>query len=223
MFLPVEPSTSSLRVLLADDHHFFREGLRAMLTEGGMTVVGEVDDGARAVRLARELSPDVVVIDLKMPGAPGLEAVREIAARQPSTRLVVLTVSSEERDAWEALGAGACCYLTKDTRGEELVGAIRLASVGHSVLPGELTRALVAHVHLPRGASVAGSDGHEELTAREREVLRLIAQGANNAAIGRELSISAHTVKQYVTNILKKLDVQTRVEAAVYAVRNGLA
>jgi DNA-binding NarL/FixJ family response regulator len=215
-------SDNALRVVLADDHHFFREGLREMLAADGMTVVGEAHDGARAVKLARELDPDVVVIDLSMPSGSGIVAVRQIATANPDARLVVLTVSADETDVLDALDAGACCYLLKDTRIDELVGSIRLAAGGHAVLSREVVRALVARARSDNNATGRTNNDGVALTARELEVIRLIADGADNAAIGLALSISRHTVKQYVTNIFEKLGVQSRVQAAVYAVRNGL-
>jgi len=217
------PSDNPLRVVLADDHHFFREGLREMLAADGMAVVGEATDGAGAVRLARELAPDIVVCDLNMPELSGIEALQQIATGSPDVQVVILTVSADEADVLQALAAGACCYLLKDTRADHLLCAIRLAVGGHAVLSREVVRALVAHVRTDnRPAQQTESDGLG-LTARELEVIRLIADGADNAAIGQELSISRHTVKQHVTNIFEKLDVNGRVQAAVYAVRKGLA
>jgi DNA-binding NarL/FixJ family response regulator len=221
MFLMVTHD-NALRVVLADDHHFFREGLREMLEAGGMNVVGEANDGARAVKLARELTPDIVVIDLSMPNGSGLVAIRQIASAHPDARLVVLTVSADEADVLEALAAGACCYLLKDTRADELVGSIRLSAGGHAVLSRDVVRALVGRVRAGNDAAQRTDSDGLALTARELEVIRLIADGADNAAIGSALSISKHTVKQYVTNIFEKLGVQSRVEAAVYAVRKGL-
>jgi two-component system, NarL family, nitrate/nitrite response regulator NarL len=187
-----------------------------------LIIVGEASDGAGAIQLTRELVPDVVVVDLKMPRVSGVEALRQIATSSPDIHVLVLTVSADAADALQALAAGACGYLLKDTRADELVGAIRLAAGGHAVISREVARALVARVHTDTHAAEQGSDDALALTARELEVIRLIADGADNATIGRELSISRHTVKQYVTNIFEKLGVQSRVQAAVYAVRKGL-
>ena len=216
----VDNSNHVLRVVLADDHHFFREGLREMLVSDGMVVIGEAQDGAGAVRLVSELTPDVVVIDLKMPKASGL--VRQIVNASPMSRAVVLTVSTDEADVLDALTAGACCYLLKDTRAIDLIGAVRLAARGHAVLSPEIVRALASRAPSNGNASRPEGENGFELTARELEVLRLLSAGADNTAIGQELSISPHTVKRYVTNIFEKLGVQGRVQAAVHAVRNGL-
>jgi DNA-binding NarL/FixJ family response regulator len=218
----VELSMKPLRVVLADDHHFFREGLRGMLAADGISVVAEATDGDGAVAVTREHEPDVVVIDLRMPGSPGVDAVRRIVAAQPGAHVIVLTVSAEQSDVLEALAAGACCYLLKDTRVDELVASIRLAAAGHAVLSREIVRALAAQV--PTGNQGLGhlDDDGPALSARELEVIRLITEGADNATIGRELSISGHTVKQHVTSIFGKLGVQNRVQVAVRAVRAGL-
>jgi DNA-binding NarL/FixJ family response regulator len=215
------------RVVLADDHHFFRDGLHAMLERDGMAVVGEAADGAEVVALALELAPDVVVMDLEMPKTSGIETLRQIVAACPDTQVVVLTVSAEDADVIEALAAGACGCILKDAQAGELVAGIRHAAGGHAVLPRGTVRALVARPRTDDCAATADSaeqaTTHEPaLTARELEVLRLVASGADNAAIGRELSISRHTVKHYVSNIFEKLGVRSRVEAAVYAVRAGL-
>jgi DNA-binding NarL/FixJ family response regulator len=193
-----------------------------MLTADGVSVVGEATDGDGAVAMTREREPDVVVIDLRMPGTPGIDAVRRIVAARPHAQVIVLTVSAEQSDVLEALAAGACCYLLKDTRVEELVASIRLAAAGHAVLSREIVRALAAQVLTGSQQAVHPGINGPALTARELEVIRLIAQGADNATIGRELSISGHTVKQHVTSIFGKLKVQNRVQAAVCAVRAGL-
>jgi DNA-binding NarL/FixJ family response regulator len=220
----VDPSSNPLRVVLADDHHFFREGLRGMLESAGVSVVGEARSASEAVALADELEPDVVVIDLGMSDGLGSEALRQIASASPDSRTVVLTASVEESAALEALEAGACGYLLKDTRPEELIDGIRQTAGSQVVLSRELIRTLVrkASANNHTVEQSASLEEAPDLTAREKDVLRLIASGADNIAIGLELSISRHTVKQHVTNIFEKLGVRTRVEAAVYAVRAGL-
>ena len=220
----MESSDPSLRVVLADDHHFFREGLRDLLEEAGLSVVGEAKDGAEALLLAEELKPDLVVIDLNMSGAPGSEALQRIADVSPEARTVVLTSSVEATEVLAALQAGASAYVVKGAQADELIAGIRQTASSHVVLSRAVIEALVIHVGPPDSDSAqAGAEQTDVLlTARERDVLRLLAGGADNAAIGLELSISPHTVKQHVTNIFEKLGVRTRVEAAVYAVRAGL-
>jgi DNA-binding NarL/FixJ family response regulator len=218
----VDGADNALRVVLADDHHFFREGLRDALAGAGIEVVGEAADGRGALLLAGELSPDVIVTDLKMPDELGVEAIRQLVAANPQTRVVVLTVSAEENDAIDALTAGACTYLLKDMRVDDVVGAIRQAARGHAVLSREVVRALVARVPAKSESDLTTVRGLPALTPRELDVLRLIVDGADNTAIGQALSISKHTAKQHVTNILEKLGVQGRVQAAVHAVRSGL-
>ena len=236
-FPGVDPSADALRaddalrVVIADDHHLFREGLRGMLEAGGMEVIGEATDGEQAVALALRLAPHVVVLDLHMPGASGLDALRGIARTCPDVQTVVLTVSDADADVLAALAAGACGYLLKDTRADRLAGSVRQAAEGHLVLSREIADSLMAHVRAGADAARAGADARAEmretedrlaLTPREIEVLRLISEGADNVAIGTALSISPHTVKQYVTNIFEKLGVRSRVQAAVYAVRAGI-
>jgi DNA-binding NarL/FixJ family response regulator len=224
----VNPPENALRVVIVDDHHLFREGLRGMLEAGGVEVVGEAAGGDEAIALTQRLAPDVVVLDLKMPGVSGLDALREIARRSPDVQMVVLTVSDDETDVLDALAAGACGYLLKDTRTDRLADSVRQAAEGHMVLSAEIAQALMEHVRAGANAArrVAAEARETEdqlaLTPREIEVLRLLAQGADNITIGLELSISPHTVKQYVTNIFEKLGVRSRVQAAVYAVRSGL-
>jgi DNA-binding NarL/FixJ family response regulator len=207
-----------LRVVLADDHQLFREGLRGMLQADGMVVVGEACDGPEAEALARELEPDVLILDLRMGGSNGLETLRSVSASHPAIHTVVVTVSTERADVLEALSEGACGYLLKDTAVDQLAAGVRQAAEGQIVLSSSLGGALRAHVR----ASARGEDDRQALTPREQDVLRLMADGANNAAIGHELSISTHTVKQYAGSIFEKLGVRSRVQAAVHAVRVGL-
>jgi two-component system, NarL family, nitrate/nitrite response regulator NarL len=224
MFGGMDASDDALRVVLADDHHFFREGLRGILESVGVSVVGEARDGAEALALARELKPDLVVIDLDMSDTLGAEALRRIAVASPQARTVVLTTSVEAADVLEALQAGACGYILKGARADDLIAGIRQTAHSHVVLSRAVMEALVVHVGPNSNADTelhATLEG-ALLTTREKDVLRLIAEGADNAAIGLELSISRHTVKQHITNIFQKLGVRTRVEAAVYAVRAGL-
>lgn len=243
-FPRVAASSNALRVVIADDHQLFREGLKGMLQDAGMEIVGEAADGADAAALVAKLEPEVAVLDLNMPGTSGLQALRRIARSNPDIQTVVLTVSTDDDDVVEALAAGACGYLLKDTHVDRLADGIRQAAAGHMVLSGDVAGALVARVRAeadaqaPRADAGAGFSGAGDsgkaatvetveqrpaLTQREQEVLRLIVEGADNVAIGRALSISPHTVKQYVTNIFEKLGVRSRVQAAVHAVRAGLA
>jgi DNA-binding NarL/FixJ family response regulator len=214
-------SGEQLRVVLADDHHFSREGLRGMLEADGLEVVGEASDGGELIPLVRSLSPDVVVLDLRMPGATVSETIRRIAEADPGVRIAVLTVSAEERDVLEALAAGADSYLLKDTPATQLVGAIRQTAAGSTVLAGVALSTLIASAD-EQLAQDQRLEQAPELSTRESQVLKLIIEGADNAEIGSELSISRHTVKQHVTNILQKLEVSTRVQAAVRAVKDEL-
>jgi DNA-binding NarL/FixJ family response regulator len=226
MFDNVNRPEKTLRVVLADDHHFFREGLRGALAADDITVVGEATNGGEVVTLVRELTPDVVVIDLNMPSSGGVEAIGQIVACSPTVEIVVLTVSTDGEDVLEALTAGASSYLLKDTRTDELAGCIRQAAGGQAVLSREVAQTLISRAlsnRLENGAAERAKVHLPVLTARETEVLRLLVDGADNATIGRELSISPHTVKQYMTNIFEKLEVSGRVQAAVYAARAGLA
>lgn len=209
-----------MRVLLADDHHLSRQGLRAMLEQDGILVVGEAVDHAGAVRAARVLAPDIVVLDLLMPGSPA-EAIRRILEIDGDIRVLALTVTADAANVREALCAGAVGYLLKDTRREDLLAVIRQVHAGQAVLSQEALRALVSELPAPEPA---GRDdlSAPELSARELQILRLIAEGASNETIGQSLSISRHTVKQHVSNICEVLGVNGRVQAAVKAVRDGL-
>ena len=209
--------TPAIRVLLVDDHPVVRQGLRALLsTQDGIEVVGEADDGEAAVAAAERLSPDVVLMDVVMPGMDGVEALRRIGERRPQTRVVMLTSYADERRAMEAIDAGASGFLLKDASPRDVAAAIRAAHRGEAVLHPSVAAKLLAERRRPPAA-------HADLTARELEVLRLIARGLQNKQIAAQLHVSEKTVKTHVSAILRKLDVTDRTQAAMYAVREGLA
>ncbi len=208
------------RVLLVDDHDLFRTGLVNLLGDEGVDIVGEAPNGETALRLVRELAPDVVVMDLNMPGISGVEATREIASVAPRTRVVVLTISADGADVLDAVMAGACGYLLKDSSVQQLVWGIRAAAAGESLISPQIAGKVL---QLLRAQTVgAGADIQPDLSDREIEVLRLIANGKDNAEIAQELFISPKTVKNHISNILMKLQIDNRIQAAVYAVRSGL-
>ena len=210
-----------LRVLLVDDHDLFRTGLRNLLEEQGVQVVGEAASGSDALRIVREIAPDVVVMDLNMPGMSGVEATREIAAIAPLTRVVVLTISDEDDDVMDAIVAGACGYLVKDSSIEELMRGINAAAIGESLISPPIASKVLQRmraVTLDQGAETIRA----ELSDRELDVLRLIANGKDNSEIAEALHISPKTVKNHISNILMKLQIENRIQAAVYAVRSGI-
>ena len=209
--------TPAIRVRLVDDPPVVRQGLRALLsTHEGIEVVGEADDGEAAVAAADRLSPDVVLMDVVMPGLDGVEALRRIGERRPQTRVVMLTSYADERRAMEAVDAGASGFLLKDASPRDVAAAIRAAHRGEAVLHPAVAAKLLAERRRPPAA-------HADLTARELDVLRLIARGLQNKQIAAELHVSEKTVKTHVSAILRKLGVTDRTQAAMYAVREGLA
>ncbi len=213
-----------LRVLLVDDHDLFRTGLRNLLREyGGVSVVGEAANGVEAVRLVRELAPEVVVMDLNMPTMDGVEATRHITALSPLTRVIVLTISEDDADVMDAIVAGACGYLLKDASIADVVSGIRSAAVGASLISPTIASKVLNRVRASTADENMAESIRAELSDRELEVLRLIANGKDNAQIAAELVISPKTVKNHISNILMKLQIHNRIQAAVYAVRSGLA
>jgi DNA-binding NarL/FixJ family response regulator len=214
-------TTDQLRVMLVDDHDLFRTGLRNLLEEQGVQIVAEASEGSAALSLVRELTPDVVVMDLNMPGMNGIEATREIAREAPLTRVVVLTISDEDDDVIDAILAGACGYLLKDSSIQDLMQGIRAASVGEALISPHIAAKVLQRLRAASVDSETIARG-PELSDRETEVLRLIASGMDNAEIARDLSISPKTVKNHISNILMKLQIENRIQAAVYAVRRGL-
>ncbi|HEX6697510.1 MAG TPA: response regulator transcription factor [Solirubrobacteraceae bacterium] len=207
-----------IRVLIADDHAVVREGLRAFLAlQDDVEVVGEAADGEEAVQAVVRLEPDVALVDLVMPRVDGIEAIGRIRAERPQTRVIVLTSFVDEDKMLPAVRAGAVGYLLKDIAPRELVGAIRTVHGGGTLLHPTVVQELVREVSRD-GAAAAPNP----LTAREREVLTLIARGRANKAIAFELGVAEKTVKTHVSNILGKLNLTDRTQAALYAVREGL-
>lgn len=205
-------------VVLVDDHDVVRRGLRSFLeTEPGLQVVGEAGNGAGAVALVQELVPDVVLMDLVMPGMDGIEATRRVRQVSPQTRVVVLTSYGDDAKVFPAIQAGALSYLLKTARADEVAAAVRAAGRGEAVIdPGVATRLMQA-LQQPALAN-PGSD----LTERERDVLRLIAKGYTNQQIAAELYIGIKTVKSHVSNVLSKLHLEDRTQAAIFALKKGL-
>jgi NarL family two-component system response regulator LiaR len=213
------PDAHPIRVLIVDDHGVVREGLRAYLElEADIQVIGEARDGQEAVRRASELHPDVVLMDLVMPNMDGVDATTRIKAQQPDVHVIVLTSFLEDDRVVPAIKAGATSYLLKDVAATDLARAIRGARAGQAQLHPEVARRLMQQVTTPRKPEAGAA-----LTDREREVLRLLADGRSNKEIARALVVSERTVKGHVSNILGKLGLQDRTQAALYAVRHGLA
>ena len=200
-------------VLIVDDHAIVRHGLRTYLgAQPGLLVVGEAASGEEAVGLVTELVPDVVLLDLVLPGLDGIEATRQIRRTSPSTRVIVLTSFTDDEFVVRALRAGALSYLLKDAHPSEVAAAVRRAARGEAVIDRSIASRLLGE----------GASGPDELSERELQVLRLIAAGRGNGAIAGDLQISEQTVKKHVSNILGKLHVADRTQAAVYAWQEGL-
>ncbi len=217
----MSPGRGAIRVLIADDHPVVRQGLRTFLgIQDDIEVVGEAEDGTSAVTLAESLEPDIVLMDLKMPGADGLTALTELRARGVQARVLVLTSVTERGHVLPAVQAGAAGYLYKDVDPQALVQAIRAVHDGHVLFAPDAAEAML------RDGTADGGGGDDRglaaLTEREREVLVHIARGRSNREIARALSVSEKTVKTHVSNLLMKLGVQDRTQAALYAVRHGV-
>jgi DNA-binding NarL/FixJ family response regulator len=220
-------AADSIRVLIADDHALFRRGLEMVLQgEAGLELVGQASDGQEAVQLAGEVVPDVVLMDIRMPKMTGIESARQMKEVAPSAKIIILTISDEDDDLFEAIRAGASGYLLKDIPLDELADSVRAVHGGQSLINPSMAGKLLTEF-----ATLARRDAEEEpakhapapkLTEREMEVLRLVARGMNNRDIAKELFISENTVKNHVRNILEKLQIHSRMEAVMIAVREKL-
>ncbi len=209
-----------ITVLLVDDHALVRQGVRAFLeTQGDITVVAETGSGEEAVRLAAEHAPDVALVDLIMPGMDGVEATRRLTAQSPRTNVVILTSYHDDEHIFPAIRAGALSYILKEVGPDELADAVRKAAAGEAVLHPRVAARVVREVH---GARRDEPNVFHELSDRELEVLKLIAEGLSNTEISRRLFISEKTTKSHVSNILSKLHLADRTQAAVYAWRQGV-
>ena len=210
-----------IRVLLVDDHTLFRSGIKSLLQRtDDFEVVGEAGDGLEGIKRVRSLKPDVALLDLHMPGISGLEAVKVISEEMPEVNVLMLTVSEDAQDLMEALRAGACGYLLKNIETDTLVDAIRKAAQGESVVSQQMTAKLIQGVRNPPKAEPAAVE-RDRFSPRERDILASLAQGESNKEIARKLDLAESTVKIHVQNIFKKLNLTSRVQAAVYAVEHG--
>jgi two-component system nitrate/nitrite response regulator NarL len=217
-------SARPIQVLLVDDHTLFRRGLRALLeADGRFEVVAEAGDAGEAQRLARATQPEVILLDNHLPGVKGIDALPGLHEAAPSARVLMLTVSEDERDLAAALRAGACGYLLKTVDSEELAAAVLRCVQGESTISPEMTGKLVSAFRAGSAPEPAGAgDPLAGLSPREREILLHIARGASNKEIARELAIAETTVKIHVQHILRKLGLNSRVQAAVFATGHGL-
>jgi len=212
-------SNKPVKVLLIDDHEMVRIGLAAVLgTEDGIEVVGEASNGMDGIRMAQEYLPDVVLMDLVMEGMDGVETTRKLLELHPNCKVIVVTSYLDDSKLYPVIEAGAFSYLLKTSRAGEIAQAIRAAMKGESVLESQVASKIMNRFRKPK----QGAAPHEDLTEREMEVLRLIAQGKSNQDVADELFIGVKTVKFHVTNILSKLGLEDRTQAAIYAYKNGL-
>ncbi len=210
-----------MRILIADDHALFRDGLRSLLTANGHEVIGEAKNGRDAVALAQELQPDLVLMDVQMPEVDGLEATRLLTAAMPDVKVVILTASEEETTLFDAIKAGAQGYLMKNLEADAFFDLLDRAQRGEPALTPALARKLLQEFAKPAGVATPAEE--EILTTREREVLELMVEGVtSNRKLAKRLGLSENTVKFHVRNILDKLRLHTRAEVVGYALRHGM-
>jgi DNA-binding NarL/FixJ family response regulator len=213
----------TIRLMLADDHRMLREGLRRSMSEQGFDVVGEAGDGDQAVKLAEQLRPDVVLMDVTMPGVDGVEATRQIRAAMPEIRVVMLTMHADQEVLAAAIRAGASGYLVKDCSTAEIAAAVRMAVSGETALSPQLAASMLDEVRRLDSAQAFGAPEEERvITRREEEVLQLIADGCSTPEVAERLYISQKTVKNHLASIYQKLDARDRTQAVLQAVRMGI-
>jgi two-component system, NarL family, response regulator DegU len=209
----------SIRLMLADDHRMLREGLRRSMIDQGFDVVGEACDGDEAIRLADELRPEVILMDVTMPEVDGVEATRQIRAMHPEIRIVMLTMHADQEVLTSAIRAGASGYLVKDCSTEEIASAVRMAVSGETALSPQLAASMLDEV---RRLDRPNADEERIVTRREEEVLQLIADGCSTPEVAEKLYISQKTVKNHLASIYQKLDARDRTQAVLQAVRMGI-
>jgi RNA polymerase sigma factor (sigma-70 family) len=212
-----------LRILLVDDHVLFRKGVAALLSERrNIQIVGEAGDGLEAIKVARETLPDIVLMDIEMPNCDGLEATRQIKREMPHVNIIILTVSDDDHNLFDAIKIGAKGYLLKDLDPHQLYDMLESISLGEAPLSGVIAAKILKEFSQPSTESQDAIDVVEDLTTREIDILQLVVEGMTNKEIASALNISENTVKIHLRNILEKLHLQNRIQAAVYAVRQGL-
>jgi DNA-binding NarL/FixJ family response regulator len=212
--------TSPITVVIVDDHVLFRSGLRELLQQEEVQVMGEASTAEVGLELVQRHAPDVAIMDLNLPAMSGHDAIRRIAESAPRTQVLVLTISANESDVTEAVLAGACGYLLKDASVLDIVTGVRAAAAGESMISPRMTKTILDQLRQQERGD--GKPPAEALSVREREILRLVTEGKDNATIAQELFISPYTVKNHISNILLKLHVSNRIQAAVLAVRDSL-
>jgi len=214
---------ASVRIVVADDHEVVRAGFAALLdTQPDFTVLGTASDGAQAVRISRELRPDVILMDVRMPGTDGIEATRQLTAATGGPRVIILTTFDLDEYVYDALCAGASGFLLKDVTAERLFDAVRVVAAGEALLAPTVTQRLISEFARLRPAAPALSAAVAKLTARETEVLQLLAEGLSNPEIAGRLVITEETVKTHVSRVLHKLALRDRAQAVVIAYESGL-
>ena len=212
-----------MRILVADDHSLFRDGLTSLLTAAGHEIVGEAEDGHRAVQKALNLRPDLVLMDIHMPGLNGLEALKQIRNQDPSIKIVMLTVSDKNEDLMDAIEAGANGYLLKILDSHTFIAKLKGLETGQAAITGEMVTQLMGHLSQRSKQPARDADRPTpSLTERELDLLPLIAKGLSNREIAEKLFISENTVKYHIKNLLQKLSLKNRTEAATFAIQQGL-